>query len=31
MKPKPVFDEYSRNVEIVIPPEKKQEALNELR
>ena len=32
VKPKPVPDENSRNVEeIVIPPEKRQEILNELR
>ena len=32
MKPKPVPDENSRNAkEIIIPPEKKGEILNELR
>ena len=32
VKTKPVFDENSRNVEeIVFPPEKRQEILNELR
>ena len=32
MKPKPVPDENSRDVaEIVIPPEKREEILNELR
>ena len=32
MKTKPVIDENSRNVEeIIIPPEKREEVLNELR
>ena len=32
MKPKPVPDENSRNVEeMVIPPENREEILNELR
>ena len=32
MKPKPVPEAISRNIEeIVIPPEKRQEILNELR
>ena len=32
MTRKPVFDENSRNVEeIIIPPEKKEEILNEIR
>ena len=31
MKPKPVIAENSRNVEEIVPPEKRQEILNELR
>ena len=32
VKPKPVLDENSRNIEeIIIPPEKREEILNELR